>query len=128
MIGYVTTLYISKEAGDRINGILDALRDRGVEMKNATFFRNAGILYAQALEMYLENMDKFSDVIDFSVWLSEVIVELRKKIKQLSKEEFKKLREGKIPEIILPGEKNVGENRLGKELEDIIKKLRGDSK
>jgi len=128
MIGYATTLYLSKEAGDRINRILEVLRERGVEMKNTAFFRNGALLYAQALEMYLENMDKFSDVIDFSAWLSEVIDELRKKIRGISKEEFKKLREGKMPDIILPGEKDAGESRFSKEFEDIIKKLRGDSK
>jgi len=128
MIGYATTLYLSKEVGDRVNRILEVLRGRGVEIKNAAFFRNGALLYVQALEIYLENMDKFLDIIDFNAWLSDVIAELGRKIKQLSKEEFNKIREGEMPNVVFGGEKSVGESRFSKELEDIIRKLRGNSK
>ena len=128
MLGYATTLYLNKELGDKIFEALEKLKNQGEQIKMTGFLRNGAAVYIKALEIFFENRDKFSNVDDFNEWISGVLDDLKKKVNQITKEEFKKLREGKQPDTFLMGEKNVGEDRFIKEFEDIVRRIRGISK
>jgi len=91
MIGYAFNVYISKDIGDKIIEALEALK-KAESIKNSEFFRRGLNIYTEAIKIFIENRNKFYDLNDFDNWLIQVIEELKNKIKEVSPEEFKKIR------------------------------------
>jgi hypothetical protein len=93
MMGYAVSIYMSKEEGDKVIEAISKL-EKALErkVKNSEFFKNGAGIYSEALEIFLENKEKFSDLEDFNSWLISVIADLKKKVKEVPAEQFKLMR------------------------------------
>jgi hypothetical protein len=69
---------------------LEKLEER--KIKNSELFKRGANVYSEALQIFIENRDKFSDLDDFDKWLIEVISDLRNKVKEVSPTDFKRMR------------------------------------
>jgi len=93
MIGYAISVYINKETGDKIIKLTEALEKlEERKIKNSELFKRGANVYSEALQIFIENRDKFSNLDDFDKWLIEVINDLRNKVKQVSPYDFRKMR------------------------------------
>lgn len=92
MIGYAISVYISKDVGDKILKALEELEKQGLKIKTSELFKRGGKVYTEAVQMFIENRDKFKDLDDFDKWLIEVINDLRNKVKEVSPADFVKMR------------------------------------
>jgi hypothetical protein len=93
MIGYAISVYLSKDVGDKIIKITEALEKLDErKVKNSELFKRGANVYSEAVQIFIENRDKFIDLDDFDKWLIEVINDLRKKVKEVSPADFVKMR------------------------------------
>jgi Na+/phosphate symporter len=93
MLGYAISVYMSKEIGDKIIKLTEALEKlEERRIKNSEFFKRGANVYSEALQIFIENRNKFVDLDDFDKWLIEVINDLRKKVKEVSPEDFRRMR------------------------------------
>jgi len=92
MIGYAISVYISKDVGDKILKTLEELEKQDMKIKNSELFKRGGNVYTEALQIFIENRNKFRDLDDFDNWLIEIINDLRNKVKEVSPEDFRKMR------------------------------------
>jgi len=93
MIGYAISVYLNKDVGDKIIKITEALEKlEERKIKNSELFKRGVNVYSEALQIFIENRDKFSDLDDFDKWLIEVINDLKKKVKEVSPADFTKMR------------------------------------
>jgi hypothetical protein len=92
MIGYAISVYVSKDVGDKIIKVLETLEKADMKVKNSEFFKRGANVYSEAIQIFLENRDKFDDLNDFDKWLIEVISDLRNKVKEVSAIDFRKMR------------------------------------
>jgi hypothetical protein len=92
MIGYAISVYISKDVGDKILKALEVLEKQNIKVKNSELFKRGGRLYTEAVQIFIENREKFRDLDDFDNWLIEVINDLRNKVKEVSPEDFRRMR------------------------------------
>jgi hypothetical protein len=93
MLGYAISVYLNKDVGDKIIKIAEALEKLDErKVKNSELFKRGANVYSEAVQIFIENRDKFSDLDDFDKWLIEVINDLRKKVKEVSPEDFVKMR------------------------------------
>jgi hypothetical protein len=93
MIGYAISVYMNKETGDKIIKLTEALEKlEERKIKNSELFKRGANVYSEALQIFIENRYKFVDLDDFDKWLIEVIKDLRNKVKEVSTEDFRKMR------------------------------------
>jgi hypothetical protein len=93
MIGYAISVYLNKDVGDKIIKITEALEKlEERKIKNSELFKRGVNVYSEALQIFIENRDKFSDLDDFDKWLIEVINDLKNKVKEVSPADFTKMR------------------------------------
>jgi septation ring formation regulator EzrA len=93
MLGYAISVYLNKDVGDKIIKIAEALEKLDErKVKNSELFKRGANVYSEAVQIFIENRDKFSDLDDFDKWLIEVINDLRNKVKEVSPADFVKMR------------------------------------
>jgi hypothetical protein len=93
MLGYAISVYVSKDVGDKIIKIAEALEKLDErKIKNSELFKRGASVYSEALQIFIENRNKFVDLDDFDKWLVEVINDLKNKVKEVSPTDFKRMR------------------------------------
>jgi|GEM_PF-3155245 len=92
MLGYNISLYLKKDVGDKFIKVLEELENHtGKKMKVSDMIKRGISIYSEALQIFLENEDKFLDIDEFDEWLIEVIKDLKSKVIQVPAEDFKKM-------------------------------------
>ena len=92
MLGYNISLYLKKDVGDKFKKVLEELENHtGKKMKVSDMIKRGISIYSEALQIFLENEDKFLDIDEFDEWLIEVIKDLKSKVIQVPAEDFKKM-------------------------------------
>jgi len=92
MLGYNISLYLKKDVGDKFIKVVEEVESQtGKKMKVSDMIKRGISIYSEALQIFLENKDKFLDIDEFDEWLIEVIKDLKSKVVQVPAEDFKKM-------------------------------------